>query len=179
MNTQKNYVDYTKIKLMPASLDDYPVIQNLGRFYAYDMSEYLGYEAGWEMPEDGLYECIDLKKYWELEDSYPFLVRYENELAGFVIIDKKGSDPSVNFNVAQFFVLRKFKRKGIGRYVAEKCFDKFRGTWEVMVMPGNDGAYRFWQATIKKYCGNNFTEYTREVAHLKNNPKNIFKFSNE
>lgn len=179
MNTQKNYADYSKIKLIPAPLSDYPTIQNLGRFYAYDMSEYLGHEAGWEMSENGLYECMDFKKYWESENTYPFLVRYEKELAGFVIIDKKGSDASIEFNVAQFFIVRKFKRKGIGRYVAEQCFNQFRGTWEVMVMPDNDGAYRFWKATLKHYCDNNFTEYTRNVAHFKNNPKNIFKFNNK
>ncbi len=37
----------------------------MARFYVYDMSEYLGNEEGWEIPEDGLYECIDFKKYWE------------------------------------------------------------------------------------------------------------------
>lgn len=37
------------------------------------------------MPEDGLYECIDFKKYWQTENAYPFLVRYDNELAGFVV----------------------------------------------------------------------------------------------
>ena len=27
-------IDYSKIKLIPATLEDYPIIQNLGRFYA-------------------------------------------------------------------------------------------------------------------------------------------------
>jgi len=54
---------HEKIKLVPASLSDYPVIQNMARFYVYDMSEYMGNEKGWEMPENGLYECIDFKKY--------------------------------------------------------------------------------------------------------------------
>jgi [ribosomal protein S5]-alanine N-acetyltransferase len=58
----------------------------MGRFYVYDMSEYLGKEEGWEIPEDGLYECIDFKKYWEDESSFPFLVCYQNEIVGFVII---------------------------------------------------------------------------------------------
>jgi ribosomal-protein-alanine N-acetyltransferase len=144
----------------------------MGRFYVYDMSEFMG----WKIPADGLYECIDFSKYWKTDDAFPFLIHYENELAGFVIIDKKGSDASIDFNVAQFFILRKFKNKGLGRYVACQCFDKFRGTWEVMVIPGNEGAYRFWQSIIKKYTAENFTEYTREVAHFNNSIKNIFKF---
>lgn len=141
------------------------------------MSEYLGHEAGWEFAEDGLYECIDFKKYWEDKDSFPFLIRYDNELVGFVIVDKKGSDSTVDFNMAQFFIARKFTHKGIGRHVAEHCFKKFPGEWEVMVIPGNEGAYRFWYATIKKFTANHFSEYSREIAHFNNSKKNIFRLN--
>lgn len=170
-------IAHDKIELIPATLEDYPIIQNLGRFYVYDMSEYIGNEEGWEIPEDGLYECIDFKKYWKDKNSFPFIIRYKNELAGFAIVDKKGSDAGVEFNMAQFFIARKFKSKGIGRYVAAQCFKNFPGEWEVMVLPGNEGAYRFWRSTIKQYSENNFTEYTREVLHLNNSKKNIFRFN--
>lgn len=169
-------IDLTEIKLHPVSFKEYPIIQNMGRFYVYDMSEYMGREDGWEIPEDGLYECTDFKKYWEVENTFPFLIRYKNQIAGFVIIDKKGSDSEVDFNMAQFFILRAFKGKGVGRYVAEQCFNKFRGTWEVMTIPGNEGAYRFWLATIKNYTNSNFTEYMRDIAHFNNSRKKIFKF---
>lgn len=169
-------IDLAEIKLYPASLKEYSIIQNMGRFYVYDMSEYMGKEDGWEMPENGLYECIDFKKYWEVENAFPFLIRYKNQIAGFVIVNKEGSDSEIDFNMAQFFILRKFKGQGVGRYVAKQCFDKFRGKWEVMVMPENVGAYRFWRATIKNYTNDNFTEYTRDIAHFNNSRKNIFKF---
>lgn len=166
----------TNITISLASIDDYPTIQNMGRFYVYDISEYMGDETGWEMPENGLYECIDFKKYWEDKNSYPHLIRHHSELAGFVIVDKKGSDTSIEFNMAQFFILRKFKNKGIGRYVANYCFDHYRGTWEIMVMPRNTGAYNFWKKVISGYT-NDYSEYTRTVAHLNNCTKNIFKFN--
>lgn len=172
-------INFNDIKLVPAPLKDYPIIQNMARFYVYDMSQYMGNEDGWECPEDGLYECIDFKKYWQADDAFPFLIRYKNELAGFVIIDKKGSEPKIDFNVAQFFILRKFKNKGIGKYVAHQCFDKFRGAWEVMVMSGNDGAYQFWQSIISEYTNNNFDEYTKKVKHLNDSLKNIFYFNSK
>ena len=55
-------INFSDIKLIPATLDDYPIIQNTGRFYVYDMSEFLGFEEGWEIPSNGLFECIDFKK---------------------------------------------------------------------------------------------------------------------
>jgi predicted acetyltransferase len=168
--------DLNKIELIPASLADYSIIQNMARFYVYDMSEYMGQEQGWEIPNDGLYECIDFKKYWENDQSFPFLIHYQNEWAGFVIVDKKGSDKEVNFNMAQFFILRKFKNKGLGTWVATYCFDHFKGVWEVMVMPKNEGAYQFWQKTIANYTHGNFVKYTREIPHLDHSTKNIFRF---
>lgn len=171
-----NIPDPSNIILVPASIDDHPTIQNMGRFYVYDMSEYMGDESGWEMPENGLYECIDFKKYWDDKNSYPHLIRCNSELAGFVIIDKKGSDSSIEFNMAQFFILRKFKNKGIGRYVANYCFNNFRGIWEVMVMPDNTGAYHFWKKVISAYT-NDYTEYSRTVSHLSNCTKDIFKLN--
>ncbi|MEO8401319.1 MAG: GNAT family N-acetyltransferase [Gammaproteobacteria bacterium] len=174
----KNTLDPEKISFVPATLDDYPTIQNMARFYMNDMCEFLAQEAGWVIPEDGLYECIDFKKYWEKENCFPFLIRYANELAGFVIVDKQGSHPAVDFNIAQFFVLRKFKGKGVGRDSAEYCFNKFRGNWEVRVMPGNEGAYRFWRAVIKRYTQNNFTECTCAIPDVTNELRNVFQFQN-
>jgi ribosomal-protein-alanine N-acetyltransferase len=172
-------IDYSQFKLIPAPIEQYPTIQNLGRFYVYDMSEYLGDEEGWEMPEDGLYECIDFKKYWQTDDAFPFLVRYDHELAGFVIVDKKGSDSQIQFNMAQFFILRKFKGKGVGRYIAHQCFKEFHGIWEVMVMPNNKGAYHFWRSIIADFTKEYFEEYTRTIPHLNNSVKRIFKFNSD
>ena len=168
--------EFSDIHIIPATLNNYPTIQNMARFYVYDMSEYLGDLEGWELPEDGLYECLDFKKYFEAKDTHPFLIRKDKELVGFIIIDKKGSGETIDFNMAQFFILRKFKNKGIGRYIAKECFNKFKGTWEVMVMPGNKGAYQFWKNCITSYTNNSFTEYTKIIPHLENCKKDIFKF---
>jgi ribosomal-protein-alanine N-acetyltransferase len=164
------------ITLKQAPLSDYPLIQNMGRFYVYDMSEYMGDEEGWKIPADGLYECIDFKKYWDDKNAFPFLVHFKEEIAGFVIIDKKGSGPDIDYNMAQFFILRKFKNRGLGCRVAEMCFEQFKGSWEVMVMPKNSGAYQFWQKVIRKYRHNQFEEYTKVIPHLNHCKKTSFTF---
>lgn len=169
--------EFDKFMLLPASQEDYNVIQNMARFYVYDMTEYMGFEPGWEIPENGLYECIDFKKYWSDKDAFPFLIRYKNELVGFVVVDKKGSDEQVNYNMAQFFILRKFKSKGVGTYIATECFNKFKGIWEIMVMPENKGAYLFWHNVVLNYTQGKFSEYTRKIPHLGHTVKNIYRFN--
>lgn len=71
MNFDKKF----KIKLIPALKEDKEIIQNLGRFYVYDMSRYCGFLKGWETPSNGLYECIDLSRYWDEPNRYPFLIK--------------------------------------------------------------------------------------------------------
>jgi ribosomal-protein-alanine N-acetyltransferase len=172
----KSQIELSQLQFMPATMKEYPILQNMGRFYVYDMSEFMGDDPDWQIPHDGLYECIDFKKYWQTDDTYPFLICYKEEFVGFVIVDQKGSNTDIAYNMAQFFILRKFKHKGIGRYVACECFKRFSGVWEVMVMPSNRGAFHFWHAVIKAYTHDHFTEYTRTVTHLNNSVKNIFRF---
>jgi ribosomal-protein-alanine N-acetyltransferase len=146
-----NIIDLQHIKLLPATLADYPTIQNMGRFYVYDISKEMCREPGWEIPADGLYECLDLKKYWEDKNAFQFIV--------------------------QFFILARFSGQGVGRHVAFECFKQFCGTWEVMVMLQNKSAYQFWKRIISEYTKNQFEEYRRVVRLLYDTEKNIFKFS--
>ena len=164
-------INFDEVKLIPASVEDYPVIQNMASYYSYDMSEYMG----WPQDADGKQSVgIDYLKYWNTENTFPFIIKFQKELVGFVIVDKNVSDLSNDFNMAQFFILRKFKGKGIGRHIAFQCFDKFQGKWEVFVMQGNEGAYRFWRKIIKDYAHNHFKECTRTVGQ---SVRNIFEFN--
>lgn len=166
-----NQIHLNQITLHPASMDHYPIIQNMATYYSYDMSQYMG----WAQDNDGKQSVgMDYKKYWQTKNTFPFIIKLEDELVGFVIIDNNVSDPSNDFNIAQFFILRKFKGKGIGRYIAFQCFDKFRGNWEVFVMPRNEGAYRFWRKIINDYTNHHVKEYTRTVGQ---SIRNIFEFS--
>lgn len=169
-------MDLNEFKLIPATLAEHPIIQNLGRFYVYDMSEYVR-DEDWAIPADGLYECIDFKKYWLDSTAQPFLLRYHKELAGFVIIDNKGADPDTDFNMAQFFILRRFKGCGVGKYIAKQCFGMFKGKWEVMVIPNNSGAYQFWHNSIQEYTAGKFSETLQTVPHLNHSLKKIFRFN--
>ena len=84
--------------LIEATLSDHPMIQNMGRFYVYDMSRYCGLSGSvfdWSVPADGLFECIDLKKYFGCPDRFAFLFKVGEETAGFALINKTGTSPDV------------------------------------------------------------------------------------
>ena len=153
------------LNILAATKNQLPIIQNLARFYAYDLSKSCGfYELfDWSFPENGLYEGPDVTKYWQ-PDCYPYIVRVEDELAGFVLVNKIGNSIDIDWNMGEFFIVGKFQGKGIGQKVAFEIFNKFPGKWEVMQMPPNLPAIQFWKKVIAEYTRNQFTENT-ELFH--------------
>ncbi len=43
----------------------------------------------------------------------------------------------------EFFVMRKYRRKGVGEIVAREVFDRLPGTWEVGQIAPNEVARKF------------------------------------
>jgi predicted acetyltransferase len=169
------------ITIIPAVIADYPTIQNMARFYVYDRTVYMG----WECPEDGMFECIDFKHYFEDSDKKAFLVKIENELAGFVLLDQEGLIETVDWNIGEFFILAKFQGKDIALKVIESIFKMHPGKWCVAVMPENIKALKFWRKAIILASGNKFTEIFKTEKELKTvkNPDpyamNIFSFKTQ
>ncbi|KTC78182.1 GNAT family N-acetyltransferase [Legionella brunensis] len=166
-----------KIKLFKAQPNDLAVMQNLARFYVYDMSRYCGFLPGWKCPETGLYECYDLKKYFINESHYPFLIRVNGELAGFVLVNKISITPNMDWHMDEFFIMAKFQRHGVGQKVARHLWSKFPGTWELLVIPQNERGLNFWRKTIQDFTKNQYTEAVKSVAWDKINPRVFFNFS--
>jgi predicted acetyltransferase len=91
-----------KAKLIPATLEDYPAIQNMARFYVYEMSRECGlHSADWACPADGLYESFDFKQYFTPPDKKAYLVKVNEELAGFVLIYQSGEQPHVLWHIGK------------------------------------------------------------------------------
>lgn len=165
--------------LVKATIEDHPVIQNMARFYVYEMSRTCGHLPGWECPESGLYECIDLKSYFEDFDRYAFFIKVGEEKAGFVLINKNGSFSGTDWNMGEFFVLSKFQKNGLGRRVAYKIFDQFSGVWEVAAMPANEAALKFWGKVLPEYCKKECLpvhHIVNDKDHPKPHPMWIFRF---
>ena len=92
---------------------------------------------------------------YKRQDRYPFLVKVDGKLAGLVLV-KRGSEVSGNravWDMAEFFVLRGCRRRGIGTQVAHEVWKQFPGPWEVRVMKSNVSAHDFWTRAISAFTG--------------------------
>jgi predicted acetyltransferase len=167
------------ISIIEATMDDYPMIQNMARFYVYDISRSCGsISSDWALPKDGLYECFDFKNYFEEPSRKAYVVKVYDEIAGFVLLDQVTQDPPNTWNLGEFFIIAKFQAEGIGSRVAHEIWRMHPGTWEVSVIPENKPAFAFWEKTISAFTHGSFHRSIKEVTYDKQQPKRIvFAFS--
>lgn len=145
--------------LLPAPLDQKPALENLMHLYLYEFSDYDGADAD----AQGRFIDENLQRYWVETGRFPFVVRVAGKLAGFVLV-RQISDPGAAVlvhSIAEFFILRKYRRQGIGKRVAWQIFDRFPGHWVVEEMSNNLPAQRFWREIIAEYTGGNYQETQR------------------
>jgi predicted acetyltransferase len=124
---------------------------NLLELYMHDFSEFFDLELG----PDGRFGYSNLSHYWLEPNRYPFLVRVFSRLAGLILV-KRGSEISGNaavWDMAEFFVVRGYRRLGIGTAIAQEVWKRFLGRWEVRVMESNHSAHRFWEHAITEFAG--------------------------
>ncbi len=139
------------VEVIPARPEQEPILANLLELYAHDFSEFRDLELG----SDGRfgYSCLPL--YWSEPGRHPFLVWVEGKLAGLILV-KRGSEVSGHetvWDVAEFFVLRGYRRRGIGTEIAHEVWRRFPGLWEVRVMETNVSALDFWAHAISILTG--------------------------
>ncbi len=149
--------DSDDVVLDLATPRDTPVLANLLELYAHDLSATFGLELG----PDGRFGYEKLPLYWlEPGRRFPFLIRRGPHLAGFALVTQgsPGSDDPQDFDVAEFFVVRRYRRSGVGRQAAFLLWDRFPVRWVVRVAEGNHRGLRFWESVIREYTGGDFAE---------------------
>ena len=137
------------IELLPATIEDRTALSNLYQLYIHDFTDFVERELG----DDGRFSYDPLPLYWTESNRFPFLVRVERKLAGFALV-KKGSDFSGNtevWDMADFFVVRCVRRRGVGYLIAEQIWRRFPGAWEVRVMTTNAPAMGFWARAVCRF----------------------------
>lgn len=140
-----------KIEVLPATREQEPVLANLLELYAHDFSEFLDLRIG----EDGRFGYDPLPLYWREPNCFPFLVRANGgELAGFVLVQQVSPVSGSQFwDIAEFFVLRGYRRHRVGVRVAHEVWKMFPGRWKVRVSEKNLTAQSFWKHAVSDFTG--------------------------
>ncbi|MEM7760075.1 MAG: GNAT family N-acetyltransferase [Cyanobacteria bacterium P01_A01_bin.40] len=146
------------VEIISASISDKPIIRQMMELYLYDFSEFTKADIN----EHGYFGYSYLDNYWVESHRYPFLIRVKDKLAGFVLVHQNTYSSDNHYHLAEFFILRKYRKQGIGRQVAFYIFDLLCGGWEVYHAHTNLVAQKFWQNVIEEYTAGTYTETLME-----------------
>ncbi len=130
------------------------VLNNLLEKYLYGFSQWEKTDLG----EDGLYHYEWTDAYLTEARRYPYFIRVDGKLAGFVLISDYPEVPedTTDFCLSEFFILHKYRRNGCGRSAVFQVLDRHHGRWQLKCHPHNLASVCFWSRVIDEYTGGRF-----------------------
>jgi predicted acetyltransferase len=128
-----------KVEVVAATLDDKLAISRLLELYQYDFAEF----TDEDVDEHGSFGYRFLDQHWTDADRHPFLIRNDGNIAGFAfVLSGRPHD------MAEFFVMRKYRGRGVAAHAAHALFAMFPGEWQVRELAANKRATSFWRKAI-------------------------------
>lgn len=131
------------VALIEVTEDDKAVLANLLQLYRYDLSAIRGYE----LTDHGTFIYRFLDHYFLEADRDAFLLRHVGALAGFVMSRELSTGER---EVAEFFVVRKHRRTGVGSHAAYALFALHPGRWVVAYDDHNADGAAFWPDVVQR-----------------------------
>ena len=148
-----------QIKLERIGPERKELLYALYQFYEYEFSLY----TDTDLEEKGRF-AVDLEHFWTDLRWNPYLIRYGDKIAGFLIVlfENYDTDPDPTHVIYDFLILPKYRRKGVGRAAAGQAFEKYRANWKVVQMSANLPALEFWRKTVQAYTAGQYAEVYRQ-----------------
>lgn len=115
--------------------------------------------------EHGPREAELLARWFRDDRSHPLLILEDGCAAGFALVSRPLVAPAApgpaGYRMAEFFVRRDFRRRGVGSMAAALIFSRFAGSWEVSEAAANSEAVKFWRRTVMAYTRGRYDERVR------------------
>ncbi|GMK37201.1 acetyltransferase [Paenibacillus sp. CCS19] len=144
------------VELKRVTVDELNLLRNLFELTAYDLSEL----SGANILDNGQFIAnLDVRIWYEDPHYDLLLIRVDEAIAGFVVIKNLVEEQAYYLN--HFFVLRKFRRKRVGKRAAIMAFDRYIGKWQVSQFDWNEPAQQFWRRVIQDYVSDPMVEARR------------------
>jgi predicted acetyltransferase len=149
--------------LRPIRPGERAAVRRLVQLYIYD----LGGDR-WGLEPDGTFAPPDWhRRFWSRRGAHHFVIRVDGRLAGFALVRDHADFAGAGVNeIVEFFVLRKYRRIGVGTRAALTLFERFPGRWEVAVLVWNVTARPFWRRVIARCAAGEVVERRRRHGDL-------------
>ena len=141
------------IELKRVNVEDKEILKNLLEKYNYEFSQWDNRDVN----KLGLYGYNYLDYYWTEEKRWAFFIVVDGNLAGFAMVNNyPEANEETDYSLAEFFVMYKYRRLGVGKFAAMKVFDMFHGKWQLKRHPKNINSVEFWNKVVSEYTAGKY-----------------------
>lgn len=140
-----------------ARAQDFFAVAQLLELYQYELSDI------WHQDLDARARYgYDLSRHKRAEHWFAHVALEGSQYAGFALVSPAALTRTEGSWMEQFFVLKRYRRRGVGLELAKHVFASHPGPWEVGQMRDNLAAQVFWRHVVATVTGGQFNE--REVT---------------
>ena len=142
------------VELKQVNADEKEILRNLLEKYDYEFSQWDKRDVN----KLGLFGYPYLDNYWTEDNRWAYFILADGKLAGFaMVIDlPEVSDREMDFQMAEFCILIKYRRSGIGRQAFFQVLARHPGKWQLKRHPANTASVHFWDRVIQEYTKGRF-----------------------
>ena len=94
-------------------------------------------------------------------NALPMVILESAEPVGFAMVTRARPGAlrsQADYRMAEFFVERRHRRRGIGALAVQIILSRFAGRWEITEYLRNAGAVAFWRRVVAAYTRGNYQE---------------------
>jgi len=88
-------------------------------------------------------DCFWINPTWSA-----YVITVDGKWAGFALTNDDVITHGNTRAIFEFFVVRKYRRRGVGRHAAQTIMEMSPANWEIRVLEKNEAARRFWAALL-------------------------------
>lgn len=161
-----------QVSIRDSRADDHDWIQSVYRDYLADLApSATGLFP--MLPEIGQRESEQIARLLSGRGAHLLTICYADDAVGFAKITVLGAatpavattaaaapatTPAAEYSMAEFFVARPWRRRGIGAQAVRLILDRFEGSWLITEHSRNAAAVRFWRRVVSAYTGGRYQE---------------------
>lgn len=149
-----------KFSIKPADISEKETIFKLLQPYLTELSRFPDENPDYK-DENGIYLYPYLDNYWEEAFRFPYIFYADDELAGLALV-RKDRD---KWQVAEFYVLPEFRRRGLAMKCAEDIFRIQTGGWAIAFNKHNNPSRQLWKKLADKLAEGDIKEGEADGSH--------------
>ena len=152
LSNTRNSDTTDKLVVRPVTSLEHALFRGMYSLYLHDLSEFTDF---YKLNADGQWLPDYLPTWLDCNNPEvkPFLFWRGTTPIGFALVGAKPfpyMSAGIDYRMSEFFILRAYRRGGVGRAGAKQVFEMLPGRWEIVQLSENKSATTFWLRSLQE-----------------------------